>query len=405
MVKELVDPLTLTWDHDKLQRFFTPLDAEVISSIPLTTRGQNDFWAWHYEKAGVFSVRSAYRMLVQKKENLTAWLEHTPSTSDIRANEKEWTAIWQLKVPPKIKVFLWRLARHSIPTADVLHRRHIAPHAACLVCGVPDSWKHSLLECNLAKCVWALMNEETVEHICNVEEQNAKAWLAEIISSLPKEESRRVVVTMWAVWHAKRKAVYENIFQSPLSTHCFVDRFMSDLDLSSPQSEITASKGRVPRWIPPPGGIVKINVDAALSKNSRGASAAAVARDASGKFMGASSVVMRGIIDPETMEVLALREGLALAKGLSLNRVRMASNCANAVRCMTGGSTMGAYGQIIQELREDAKAFLVMEFVHERREANHDAHVLARSTLASSFGRYAWFFDPPDGVCNSYLVT
>jgi len=122
MVKELVDPLTLTWDHDKLQRFFTPLDAEVISSIPLTTRGQNDFWAWHYEKTGVFSVRSAYRMLVQKKENLTAWLEHTPSTSDIRANEKEWTAIWQLKVPSKIKVFLWRLARHSIPTADVLHR-------------------------------------------------------------------------------------------------------------------------------------------------------------------------------------------------------------------------------------------------------------------------------------------
>ena len=91
------------------------------------------------------------------------------------------------------------------------------------------------------------MNEETVEHICNVVEQNAKAWLAEIISSLPKEESRRVVVTMWAVWHAKRKAVYENIFQSPLSTHCFVDRFMSDLDLSSPQLEITASKGRVPR--------------------------------------------------------------------------------------------------------------------------------------------------------------
>jgi hypothetical protein len=32
---------------------------------------------------------------------------------------------------------------------------------------------------------------------------------------------------------------------------------------------------------------VKINVDAALSINSRGASAAAVVRDASGKFMGA----------------------------------------------------------------------------------------------------------------------
>ena len=49
---------------------------------------------------------------------------------------------------------------------------------------------------------------------------------------------------------------------------------------------------------------------------------------------------------------------------------------------------MGAYGQIIQELREDAKAFLVMEFVHERREANHDAHVLARSILSSFIGQH-----------------
>ena len=89
----------------------------------------------------------------------------------------------------------------------------------------------------------------------------------------------------------------------------------------------------MPRWIPPPSGIVEINVDAALSKNSRGVSAAAVARDATGKFMGASPVAMRGIVEPETMEVLALREGLALAKDLSLNWVRMASDCANAIRC------------------------------------------------------------------------
>ena len=50
-----------------------------------------------------------------------------------------------------------------------------------------------------------------------------------------------------------------------------------------------------------------------------------------------------------------------------------------------GRITMGAY---IQELREDAMAFLVMESVHEWREANHDIHVLARSTLACSIGRH-----------------
>ena len=145
----------------------------------------------------------------------------------------------------------------------------------------------------MAKCVWALAKEETVEHICNVQEQNAKAWLAAVISSLPKEELTRMMVKLWAIWHAKRKAIYDNLFQSPLSTHSFVERFMSDLEVSVSRPEVRRKADTTPpRWIPPPQGVAKINVDAALSKNMSIASAAAVARDAAGSFLGASSVVM-----------------------------------------------------------------------------------------------------------------
>ena len=146
----------------------------------------------------------------------------------------------------------------------------------------------------------------------------------------------------------------------------------------------------------------RLNVDAALSKNSRMASVAAAARDGAGRFLGASVVVMMGISDPETMEVLALRKGLPLANDLSLSRVRMASDCATAVRGMAG-STSCVYGHIVKELKEGAAAFQMMEIVHERRDANFDAHTLARSTLFSSTGRYVWFSDPPDGVCNSFI--
>lgn len=82
------------------------------------------------------------------------------------------------------------------------------------------------------------------------------------------------------------------------------------------------------------------------------------------------------------MEVLVLREGLALANDLALSRVRMASDCANVVLGMAG-STSGVC-QIIKELKEDAAAFQRMEIARERREANFDAHISSRSMLLTS---------------------
>ena len=55
-----------------------------------------------------------------------------------------------------------------------------------------------------------------------------------VIDRLPHEELTRVVVSLWALWHARRKAIHENIFQSPLSTHCFVDRFVAELEMTGP---------------------------------------------------------------------------------------------------------------------------------------------------------------------------
>jgi hypothetical protein len=86
-VNELIDPSTATWDQSKLQTFFTPMDREIICNIPLSMRRQEDFWAWHYEKKGVFSVRSTYRMLVNTKAHMTAWLENKTSRSDTREAE------------------------------------------------------------------------------------------------------------------------------------------------------------------------------------------------------------------------------------------------------------------------------------------------------------------------------
>jgi frataxin-like iron-binding protein CyaY len=87
-------------------------------------------------------------------------------------------------VPSKVQNFLWRLARHSLPTADVLHHRHVAEASLFAICGSIDSWRHSLLECNMARCVWSLEGEETTEILQNFQAPDARSWLAEMLCAL-----------------------------------------------------------------------------------------------------------------------------------------------------------------------------------------------------------------------------
>lgn len=125
---------------EKLNQFFLPMDVEAIVAIPLSTRVQDDFWAWQFEKTGVFSVRSAYRLFVRTKTDREAWLDGCPSSSNVDSEGRGWTTLWKVQVPSKIRVFLWRLAQHSLPTGDLLKHRHMAESARCAICGEPDSW-------------------------------------------------------------------------------------------------------------------------------------------------------------------------------------------------------------------------------------------------------------------------
>lgn len=326
------------------------------------------------KKTGVFSVKSAYRMLISNRERRTNWIEHNTVRSDMRADQKEWTDLWNVKVPSKVRVFLWRLAKQSIPTRDVRHHRNMAQNSNCSICGRQDSWRHSLLECKMAKCVWALQGEELVEFIRQSSNDDARSWLHEAVEALRHDELVRLVVTMSSIWHARRKAIHENIFQSPLSTHSFVERFLVDLELVTPKAEKKEGvQVQVPRWIPPPQGTMKVNVDAATSKNSCIATLVAIVRDEASNFQGAYVVVMEGISSPEIAEAMACIEGLALASDLMLRKVRIAMDCANIVKSIQGPG-MGLYGHITREIKVGLASFKSAEIVHESRNSNVDAH-------------------------------
>lgn len=79
-VKELLDPEIGFWDVQKVRELFWEEDVKFILATP-TNPGHEDSLAWHYDKRGVFSVKSAYH---------------------VRDDEK----LWKIPCLPKIKHFV-----------------------------------------------------------------------------------------------------------------------------------------------------------------------------------------------------------------------------------------------------------------------------------------------------------
>jgi hypothetical protein len=131
--------------------------------------------------------------------------------------------------------------------------------------------------------------EEITEHLCRIQETDARGWLAVNFASVKHEELTKIVFTLWAIWNARRKAIHESVFQSPLSTHLFVEKFISELEMVkglTQQKPVGAHTLTNPGWIDPLAGMMKINVDTAISKNTRKLTATTVARDEADNFLG-----------------------------------------------------------------------------------------------------------------------
>ena len=77
------------------------------------------------------------------------------------------------------------------------------------------------------------------------------------------------------------------------------------------------------------------------------------------------------------------------------------SDCVN-VFARIHGVGLGRYGSIVLEIKTRTKSFTRVEFVHEGRHSNVDAHCLTRSSVNFLVGRHVWFVAPPDRVCSSY---
>ncbi|KAK6119801.1 hypothetical protein DH2020_046456 [Rehmannia glutinosa] len=129
IVSDLID--NRSWKSNLIKNMFWPIDHDFILKIPLGRIASGDKLIWHYEKSGLYSVRSGYK------------LSCSNTFQDGSSNEDQqlrwWRSLWILRIPPKIKIFVWKAFRGCLPCAVSLNKRdNICPphcHRSNLVNG------------------------------------------------------------------------------------------------------------------------------------------------------------------------------------------------------------------------------------------------------------------------------
>ena len=252
-----------------------------------------------------------------------------------------WESIGELKVPAKVKIFLWRVMQNTIPCRSVLANRHIKVSDQCPVCenGAQDV-KHLLFECSRAKLVWRNLGMDN--KACKID-RAGQAVLEFLLSpehlvpSLVLGEettAEKIAITCWYLWWERRQFVHGEKVQESIR---------SAMPIKSLTANYMAAYSAKPKrkhavWLKPPHDHVKTNMNASFDEDSLRGTTGAIARDAAGWFIGANNCKLDFVQDALTAEAHTMKHGIQLAQMLGCNRIVMSSDCLDVIETMNNGA-------------------------------------------------------------------
>ncbi|KAL5755359.1 hypothetical protein ACOSP7_023579 [Xanthoceras sorbifolium] len=357
MVASLISPASHSWDLAKIDQVFVAADRDSILEIPLSLGDCNDSLIWHFNKNGEYSVKSGYRVAAQEKLSLKG--------SSSCPDSKWWLALWNLNIPPKVKIFIWRVCHNAIPSLCNLCSRKIVVDPCCSRCGdAPESSAHALFWCSSVRPIW----------------ESSVFWdILNLQNAVCHSKSPRVSADLvsWSLSLLHEFQGTQKVFGSPLQ----------------PPRQPCSSP-----WSPPPAGSLKLNSDAAVKPGCSVMGSGAVVRDSQGKVVAASAKPLLGFFPPELGELLALREGLLLAKEFNLIVEWVELDAVNVVARVSNSLPCSVMDPIISDVKALFRAVGVSTCHAIPRSGNGMAHSLA-SLAFSSKEEFYWFNPEP-----SFLV-
>jgi hypothetical protein len=117
--------------------------------------------------------------------------------------------LWKLKIPLKIKVFLWLLYKKVILTKDSLVKRNWHRNEKCYFCDNYETIQHIFFDCDLTKFIWRVMYlsfglipQVSIKHMFGI-------WVLNMQGGMQKLLLVGIGVILLAVWLSQNNIVFD----------------------------------------------------------------------------------------------------------------------------------------------------------------------------------------------------
>lgn len=357
---------------------FNAFEAETILNIPLNRSG-DDIRCWLLSKNGKFTVKEGYHIECNNFHPL-------PFQSDI-PDMKLWNKIWKVRIPPKIRIFLWRAMRDFISSHANLKSHHVLTDPSCSFCKFHyASTSHTLIFCPMVVHIW----KDSIfwTHLKLLKDASFFECVDYLSSKTERDDFALFSIICWAIWKECRRRNHDDSEKFGFINVNGVFAYAENIRIQRPQSLDTGFGNVLPSdhlWFPPPFNHVRLDVDDAFDAVFNKFSVGVVIRDFQGRLCAFKAGPIRNPGYVDGAELMAIRSGLDLCQHMGFSNVLVFSDCLNVVKDVSQG--VGGLGQcdvVAYEIRSMLELPQFLSFNHMRRSANNIAHTLARKALVYS---------------------
>ena len=295
------------------------MEIQQIRSFPPFLSNEKDFLIWQPNPNGEFSIKSA---VLRRRHQGASLLSRT--------------LIWDQRLPRKISIFMWRLLNALLPLPDILSKFGFHLPSKCVFCNHVETLEHVFLTCEVATAVWhrlGLLLHFRTDRADEILMQLQNWWMHSSGNGFVANCYRLLpALICWALWKFRNLAYFEGVV-TPV--HVIFNHIVKELQLiaratpftcSTPEDKRCWTQGLVPflkqpprarlriiRWMVPPMGYVKLNVDGSSLGNPGDAGGGGLIRDSEGRLLYGFSTFY-GWQTNMSAEAMALLEGLQLCK-------------------------------------------------------------------------------------------